>query len=221
MKELGASEANTAKRLKGNEKFHFDGKEHPLLKKASVQDFWSWANSDILNNTTRGVLAEFLVAQALSLDISTSIRKEWDAYDLLYGETKIEVKSAAYVQSWHKDCCPKSKIKFNIKPKKVEEHLEDNGSCKRPWSEESKRRCHVYVFCLLEEEDRNKICPLDISQWKFYVVSTQRLAEEDKKQKNPLQGISLSRLEKIGAKPVLYCELRCAVDQEKDHNTAR
>lgn len=59
MKELETSEAITAKRLNGNERFHLDGKELPMLK-ASVKEFWSWSYSDILNNTTRGVLAEFL-----------------------------------------------------------------------------------------------------------------------------------------------------------------
>ncbi len=224
MKEIETSEANTAKRLKGNERFHLDGKEY-----ASVKDFWAWANSDISNNTIRGILAEFLVAQALGLNIQKSIRKEWDPYDFLDldGETKIEVKCAAYVQSWHDDCCPKSPIKFSIEPKRVEEveHFKDKRSCKRPWSEESKRRCHVYVFCLLKEQDRNKICPLDISQWKFYVVSTQRLDELDgelvKKGRNPRQNIYLSTLKEIGAKPVTYCKLRCAVDQEKDQITAR
>ena len=210
MKEHEASEVNTDKRLKGNERFRFDGKE---LAKAIVKDFWSWANSDILNNTTRGILAEYLVAQALSLDISKSIRKEWDAYDLLYGETKIEVKSAAYVQSWHQDCCPKSTIGFNIKPKRVEEdkHLEDNGSCKRPWSKERKRRCHVYVFCLLKERERNKVCPLDISQWDFYIVDVDIFNKIYDKER-----ISLSRLEKLvaddSARKVSYCKLRDAVD---------
>ncbi len=32
---------------------------------ATLGDFWSWAYSDCINNTTRGVLAEFVVAKAL------------------------------------------------------------------------------------------------------------------------------------------------------------
>lgn len=215
MKELETSKANTIKRLKGNEKFHLDGEEY-----ASMKDFWAWANSDISNNTIRGVLAEFLIAQALGLDILTSIRKEWEPYDLCYGETKIEVKSAAYVQSWHRNCCPKSPIKFNIEPKKIEkvEHFEDKRNCKRPWSEESKRRCDIYVFCLLLEEERNRICPLDISQWEFYVVSTQKLDESDdelvKKGKKPRKNIYLSKLKEI-AEPVPYHKLPCVIKQKK------
>ena len=217
MKELEASRANTAKRLKGNERFLFDEKELPLLED-SVKDFWSWANSDLLNNTTRGVLAEFLVAQALRLDISNGIRKEWEPYDFLDldGETKIEVKCAAYVQTWHQDCCPKSPIKFEVKPKKVEEekHFKDERRCKRPWSKERKRRCHVYVFCLHKEEEISKISPLDISQWEFYAVRTQKLDELDKNE------IYLSDLEEM-AEPVPFAKLRYAVDQLRDQGTVR
>ena len=221
MKELETSEAITDKRLKGNERFHLDGEKY-----ASVKDFWAWANSDISNNTIRGVIAEFLVAQALDIDILKSFRKEWEPYDLLYGEIKIEVKSAAFVQSWHRNCCSKSPIRFDIRPKKVEEpeHFEDKRRCKRPWSKEAKRRCHVYVFCLFAEKERGRIFPLDISQWKFYVVNTQELDEFDmelvEEGKEPRKNIYLSGLEKI-AKPVPYNELPCAVSKKGIYNVAR
>ena len=55
-----------------------------------------------MDNTARGTLAEFLVAAALGL-LDTP-RLEWDSYDLKTrtGVT-IEVKSAAYIQSWKQD----------------------------------------------------------------------------------------------------------------------
>ena len=43
--------------LYGNEKFTLNGNDTEI----SVSEFWSWAYSDLLNNTLRGVLAEFLV----------------------------------------------------------------------------------------------------------------------------------------------------------------
>ncbi|MBC7812134.1 MAG: hypothetical protein H7175_13350, partial [Burkholderiales bacterium] len=64
----------------------------------TVGDFWAWAYSDILSNANRSVLAEFLVGAALG--VLDKPRKEWDAVDLRYREKKIEVKSAAYLQSW-------------------------------------------------------------------------------------------------------------------------
>src|SRR4051812_9811838 len=67
----------------------------------ALRDFWCWSTSDLLNNTTRGVLAEFLVAQALGVP-TTGVREPWAAYDLeTEDRLKVEVKSSAYLQSWH------------------------------------------------------------------------------------------------------------------------
>ena len=52
----------TMELLNGNEKFTLDGNDTGI----SVSEFWSWAYSDLLNNTLRGVLAEFLVKKSFS-----------------------------------------------------------------------------------------------------------------------------------------------------------
>ena len=46
--------------LNGNEEFTLGGKNSGI----TVNEFWSWAYSDLLNNTYRGVLAEFLVEKS-------------------------------------------------------------------------------------------------------------------------------------------------------------
>lgn len=46
-------------------------------------------------NTNRGVLAEFLVANALG--VLAVPRVEWNAFDLAYGERRIEVKVGTYL----------------------------------------------------------------------------------------------------------------------------
>lgn len=80
----------------GEEKLFYDNESLTF----SLLDFWRWSVSDILSNATRGRLAEFIIATAVNIDIK-QIRDEWGAFDL---ETpsgiKIEVKSAAYLQSW-------------------------------------------------------------------------------------------------------------------------
>ena len=51
----------------------------------------AWAYSDIVGNTERGKLAEFIVAMALG--ITESISVAWNKYDLLSKEgIRIEVK---------------------------------------------------------------------------------------------------------------------------------
>ncbi len=47
----------------------------------TVCDYWTWAFSDVLGNTERGVLAEYFVALALKVDHTP--RKNWLPYDLL------------------------------------------------------------------------------------------------------------------------------------------
>ncbi|MFZ0368828.1 MAG: hypothetical protein WAM07_04400 [Halobacillus sp.] len=76
----------------------------------TVVEFWRWVYSDLLSNTTRGILAEFLVGYALGL--THEPRVEWDKADFVYKGRLIEVKSSAYIQAWEQQ--KPSKIIFNI-----------------------------------------------------------------------------------------------------------
>lgn len=58
-------------KLVGNEKFTLFGNELEM----TVSDFWSWAYSDLLNNTSRGVLAEYLVKSSFNFTPPRKIRK--------------------------------------------------------------------------------------------------------------------------------------------------
>ena len=76
-----------------------------------LRDYWRWSGSDLLSNVERGVLAEFLVASALGL--TGEPREEWGAFDVeVPGGGTIEVKSAAYIQSWEQR--DYSRISFDI-----------------------------------------------------------------------------------------------------------
>ncbi len=57
--------------LTGNEEFTLHGSSAGI----SVKDFWSWAYSDLLNNTQRGVMAEFLVYSSLKSEYPPPARK--------------------------------------------------------------------------------------------------------------------------------------------------
>src|SRR3954470_7577953 len=96
-------------RRSGNETFHGSaGRTDRVLL-----DFWRWASSDLLSNATRGVLAEYIVG--LALGCAGGTRREWDAADLITdGGIRIEVKSAAYLQTWTQAAL--SKISFGIQP---------------------------------------------------------------------------------------------------------
>ena len=129
----------TIKYADGNEDFTRDGSSSGL----KLIDFWAWAYSDCINNTTRGVLAEFLVAAALGIDLRKP-RDAWAKYDITYRGVGVEVKSAGYHQRWYQK--KMSNISFNV-------------PTTRAWDEEtnkqetkSKRQAFIYILCFLAEK---------------------------------------------------------------------
>lgn len=63
-------------------------------------EFWRWSTSDLVDNATRGVLAEYIVAKALKIE-TLRPRQSWAPWDLTWNAPgaamiKLEVKSAAY-----------------------------------------------------------------------------------------------------------------------------
>lgn len=152
-----------AKLLNGNEPFTYDNSE----TRFAIADFWRWSVSDLISNATRGRLAEFIVGIAVKTDMGVP-RDEWGAYDIVSENgIKIEVKSAAYVQSWRQK--QYSPIKFGIKPARYWDA--DTNMAKA----EPKRHADVYVFCLLTEKDQSIIDPTKLEQWEFYVLPTKML----------------------------------------------
>jgi hypothetical protein len=134
-----------------------------------VGDFWRWSASDLLGNTSRGVLAEYLVALALKVPV-TGVREEWSPCDLTTPEgITVQVKSAAFVQSWFQK--RPSFVSFSIKPARAWDP-ETNTLASAP-----ARHAQVYVFALLAHTEESSIDPLKLEQWRFFAVSTRRLEE--------------------------------------------
>lgn len=166
--------------------------------KYTLLDFWRWSVSDLLSNATRGRLAEFIVGSAIGLNPS-NLRDEWDAFDLITDDgIKIEVKSAAYIQSWNQKRF--SRISFSIKPARSWETETSNQRG------EPKRHADIYVFCHLKHKDQSTIDPLKMEQWDFYVVPTHRL-DSYKRGRN---SISLNTLKKMSSL-CLYGELKSQI----------
>lgn len=183
-------------RKTGLEKFYYKGDE----KSFSLLDFWGWSTSDLVNNTIRGILAEFIVAQ--SLGIAETIRNPWDSYDLLHPSgIKIEVKSSAYIQSWYQKKL--SNITFGIgKTKEWNEQTSQQDS-------ESKRQADIYIFCLLSHKIQDTINPLDMAQWDFYILPTSVLDAEVGNQKQ----IGLNSLLRLNPYHVKYGDIAVYVEK--------
>ena len=164
----------------------------------SVLDFWVWAASDVLNNTLRGTVAEYIVSQATRAQ--ALVRIEWDTVDITTPEgIKIEVKSAAYLQSWPQK--RPSAISFGI-AKTYPWDWEKNQ-----YGETQVRSADVYVFCVLAHLNGQTVNPLELTQWEFYVLPTRTLDTSLGNQKT----VSLSRLKELGAEPLGYDQVRNAV----------
>ena len=184
----------------GNEKFQYGSKNLDF----NLLSFWQWSSSDVVSNATRGILAEYIVGKALGCIRNEDVRDEWGAYDLkTQTGVSVEVKSAAYIQSWEQSRL--SKISFNV-PKTLGWDRETNK-----FDTEKKRQADVYVFALLFHKDKETVNPLDISQWGFFVLSTIVLDQRERSQ----HSITLPSLKKL-TDSVSFFELRQAVDKAKD-----
>jgi hypothetical protein len=130
----------------------------------TVADFWGWSRSDLLDNTERGVLAEFIVATALGIPPG-GVREGWAAWDLTTPDgIRVEVKSAAYLQSWAQK--ELSRISFGT-PRTLAWDADGGG-----FAGAARRHAQVYVFALLAHTDKATVDPLDLDQWVFYVLPT-------------------------------------------------
>ena len=121
----------------------------------TVRQFWQWAFSDLRANIVRGVLAEFLVAKAVG--DPAVVRGAWGNYDVdrpaADATIRVEVKSAAYLQSWRQRRL--SRIVFS-------------GLTGRPWDEvegygpDREIRADVFVFAIQTAESHDVYDLLDV-----------------------------------------------------------
>ena len=189
-------DALTVMRKLGSEHFHANGRALPF----NLLGLWQWSSSDLVNNTMRGLVAEYLVA--CDLGVADGTRVEWDAYDLKTKEgIKVEVKSAAYLQSWYQSKL--SPISFGIQSTYGWDASTNESSIER------KRQADVYVFALLKHQDKLTLDPMNVEQWEFYVLPTAVLNEKIPHQK----GIRLSTLRGLGPEIAGFGEISAAIER--------
>jgi len=194
------------KQKDGNEPFHEGGK--PLTVK--LKHFWQWSASDLMSNASRGLLAKYLVAKALGL--ADGVRNECAPFDLETKDgMKIEVKSFSPFQSGSQG---RSKLSSGIRP--AHSGKEATGK----FDEEIEHQADVYVLCVLgdRETDKDKVDPLNLDQWDFYVMKASLLNEE-----SPMQmTIGEASLSKPDLIQVEYAELGATIrDRSPSHGTQR
>ena len=168
-----------------------------------IRRFRRWAVGNLVDNDTRGTFAEWLVGRALGCISDGDMRQGWVAYDLLYGEVKVEVKASGLSQSWN--LLQPSKPIFDIAPRKwtwlasTDERIENDPPA---------RPADVYVFCLhgsVPATNRNVRNP---TAWEFWVISQQTLDEE----LGPQKSVGLATLDRLAAR-IDWSDIKEAVDR--------
>ncbi len=183
-------------RKTGVEPFHAGGAALGF----DLLSFWQWAASDVTNNALRGIIAEYLVAQALGQ--ATGVRVEWDRHDLRTAAgAAVEVKSAAYCQSWAQTKL--SDIVFDIAP------TFGWDAATNTYEAASRRQAEVYVFALLHHRDKPTLDPRNVNHWLFFVLGTSALDKAVLTQKS----IRLAPLLALKPTEVTFDKLRDTIEQ--------
>jgi hypothetical protein len=173
--------AKPVTKLSGQEVFKNAGKDF------SVLDFWQYGFSNLNSNVLRGVLAEFLVEQALKDTDDIVLRNPWGDFDVEYKGKKIEVKSCSYLQDWDQNKL--STVKWSgLKAKGIYW----NDAVATSDEKEASYKADIYVLALLHHKEAETLDILDLDQWSFYVLTKDQLQDIS----NDGSSVSLVKVEK-------------------------
>ena len=173
----------------------------------NFDDYAAWRLANLLDNTERGIVGEYLVGTALGCPGEG--HRNWLPYDLHSADgTAIEVKSAGRLQAWG-DGAPQSPT-FSVG--RATRWWDHEHGCYR--GEEKQRWSRVMVFALHDWTDRGTAHPLDEKQWRFWVVPTSAIAAEFGGREGRA---GIARLERMGAVSCIWDELPTAVSLSTIH----
>ena len=131
--------------------------------------FSRWAAGDLTGNRTRGLYAEWMLADRLGLIDADSVRTEWDMVDLRFGSLLIEVKTSGIRQQWsERETVPR----FSIDR---QHSMWDALSNTTVSSATGARAANLYVFCLHSARELTNRSVMDERHWSFWVMPTASL----------------------------------------------
>jgi hypothetical protein len=182
------------KKLSGVETFKSTG-----IKNFSVLEFWQYGFSNLNSNILRGVLAEFIVENALKNKNKITIRNPWGDCDVMLDDgTKIEVKCCSYIQDWDQN--EFSKILFSGLKAKT---LYWSSAVSEYPRKEADYKSDIYILSLFKHRDHETLDILDMNQWCFYVLKKEQIKAITKNGNS----VSLRKLEKNGIESVSFADL--------------
>lgn len=137
------------------------GDERLVGLAATVDDFRRFALPDLLMNNARGWFVEYLVWRALGVE--RPVRTEWDAFDVLWGDVRIEVKASAHMQQWAQSR-PSTLAFSGLRSRTL---IPGTNS----YTAEETYNADVYVLGAHMADSHSIYEQLDISQWRFVVLT--------------------------------------------------
>lgn len=170
------------------------GDEQLLGVEATVTDFWRFALPDVTTNNVRGWLAEYLVWRAIGVE--RPVRIEWDAFDVLWGDIRIEVKSSALVQRWAQRR-PSTLAFTGLRGRVLDPETND-------YVKDATYNADVYVLAV-NLAGREQFDQLDIRQWRFAVLSRATLESTGQ------DSMSWSRAQQLATAVVGFDDLADAI----------
>lgn len=157
------------------------------LQKRTISDFWQWGFSDLIQNTTRGVLGEYIVAVLLGVDDEP--RNPWKAYDLkLSNGMTVEVKTTSVLQAWRQE--KMYEPKYVVAPTR---RWDPETGVMEP---KASLNADLYIFCYFTAVDHSVANPLDLDQWEFFVFERTQIEKIFEGRKS----VSLKALQNLGFK---------------------
>lgn len=152
------------------------------LRTGSLGDFWAWAFSDLRQNAVRGHLAEYIVAQALGIQLK--VRSAWDDFDLSLADVlvpyslggkrpaRLQIKASGYLQAWRQQSL--SSISFSGLRRRPFAMTQEGGyklgTAQAP-------KADVFVFAIQMAKEHQSYDALDLDQWEFRVLPAHRITQ--------------------------------------------
>ncbi len=144
-----------------------------------------------------GWLAEYLVWRATGVE--RPVRVEWDAFDVLWGDIRVEVKSSALVQRWAQRQ-PSTLAFSGLRGKLLDPET-------NTYAAESTYNADVYVLSRESRGARAVSTNSDIANWRFAVLSCAALEATGQ------STLTWVRAQQLATAVVGYDELAAAIQE--------
>lgn len=188
------------RKLTGDEQFKNVGE-----KNFSVLEFWRYGFSSLNSNVLRGVLAEFIVENALKENSEIDTRSPWGDYDVFYKGKKIEVKCCSYIQDWDQNKF--STIRWSGL-KATDLYYSEAVNKKSEMIRTKAYKSDIYILSVFKHQDHATLDIIDMNQWEFYVLTK----DEIQLIARGGNSVSLLRLVKNGIEAIGFNQINKTID---------